>query len=130
MAVADRLVGIITEVTLVNERIMRLRISHTLGVISLFSVYAPTGLRESVKEPFYAQLQMAVNSCPKGDTLVVLGDFNATSSTDRDGHQPCVGPHGSGSRDESSSMLLDFAESRRLKIAGSRFQRPLDLVFQ
>ena len=39
MAVADRLVGIITEVTLVNERIMRLRISHTLGVISLVSVH-------------------------------------------------------------------------------------------
>ena len=46
---------------------MRLRISHTLGVISLVSVYAPTGVSEfSVKEAFYAQLQTVVNSCPKG----------------------------------------------------------------
>ena len=125
VAVADRLVPMITEVTPVNERIMRLRISHTLGVISLVSVYAPTGVSEfSVKEAFYAQLQMVVDSCPKGDTLIVLGDFNATTGTDRDGYQSCVGPHGSGSRDESSSMLLDFAKSRRLRIAGSWFQRP------
>ena len=46
VAVADRLVPMITEVTAVNERIMRLRISHTLGVISLVSVYAPTGVSE------------------------------------------------------------------------------------
>ena len=49
----------ITEVTHVNERIMRLRNTHTLGVISLDSVYAPTGVSEfSVKKAFYAQLQM------------------------------------------------------------------------
>ena len=52
-----RLVPMITEVTPVNERIMRLRNSHTLGVISLVSVYAPTGVSEfSVEEAFYAQL--------------------------------------------------------------------------
>ena len=35
---ADRLVPMITEVTPVNERIMTLRISHTLGAINLVSV--------------------------------------------------------------------------------------------
>ena len=68
MSVAERLVPMITEVTSVNERIMRLRISHTLGVISLVSSYAPTGVSEfSVKEAFYAPLQTVVHSCPKGD---------------------------------------------------------------
>ena len=67
---------------------------------------------------------MVVDSCPKGDTLIVLGDFNATTGTDRDDYQSCFGPHGSGSRDESSPMRIDFAKSRRLKIAGSWFQRP------
>ena len=42
VAVADRLASMITEVTPVNERIMRLRIFHTQNVISLVSVYAPT----------------------------------------------------------------------------------------
>ena len=55
LAVADRLVPMITEVTPANERIIRLRINHTLGVISLVSVYAPTGGSEfSLKEAFYA----------------------------------------------------------------------------
>ena len=52
------------------------------------------------------------------DTLIVLRDLNAIG-TDKDGYELYVGAHGSGSRDESSSMLLDFAKSRRLRIAGS-----------
>ena len=82
-------------------------------MLLLWSVYAPTGVSEfSVKKAFYAQLQMVVDSCPKGDTLIVLGDFNATTGTDRDGYESCVGPHGSGSRHESSSMLIDFTKMR------------------
>ena len=67
MAVADRLVPMITEVTPVNERIMRLRITHTLGVNSLVSVYAPTWVSEfSVQQAFYVQLRTVVDSCSKG----------------------------------------------------------------
>ena len=104
---------------------MRLRITHNLGVISLVCLYAPTGINEfSVKKAFYAQFQMVVDSCLSADNLIVLGDFNATTGTERDGYQSCVRPHGSGSRDESSAMLLDFAKSRILRIARSWFQRP------
>ena len=54
MVVTDRLVPI-TGVTPINERIVRLRITHILGVISLVYVYAPTGVNEfSVTEEFYA----------------------------------------------------------------------------
>ena len=61
------------------------RITHTLGIISLGSVYAPNGISEfSVEKAFYLHLKMVVDSCPKGDTLIVLGDFNATTGTDRD----------------------------------------------
>ena len=35
----------------------------------------------------------------------------------------CVGPHGSGTRNVKSSLLLKFARFIRLKIAGSWFQR-------
>ena len=64
-----------------------------------------------------------VDAVPKGDTLIVLGDFNATTGTSRDDYEACVGPHGSGARDESSLFMLDFAKSRGLRIAGSWFQR-------
>ena len=44
---------------------------------------------------------------PKQDTLLVLGDFKASTGTDRDGYETSVGPHGSG-----------------LTMACSWFQRP------
>ncbi|KAG0730330.1 Conserved oligomeric Golgi complex subunit 4 [Chionoecetes opilio] len=64
------------------------------------------------------------DQCPPRDTLIVLGDFNATTGTVRDGYELCVGPHGSGTRNTNSSLLLNFARSRRLRIAGSWYQRP------
>ena len=94
MAVTDGLVPMLTEVTPVKERVMQLRITHTLSVISLLSVYAPTGVREfSVKVAFYAQIQLLVDSCLKRDTFIVLGDFNATTGTDRHVYGSCVGLH-------------------------------------
>ena len=86
MAVADRLVPMITEAAPANERIMRLKISHTLRAISPVSVFALSEVSGfSVKEAFYAQLQMVVDSCTKGDNLFVLGDFGATTDTTGDG---------------------------------------------
>ena len=95
MTVADRLVPMITEVTPVNESMIRLRISHSLSFISLVSLYGPTGVSEiSVKEPFYAQFQMVVHSCSKRDTLTNLGDFISTTCTYRDDCESYFGHYG------------------------------------
>ena len=52
----NELVPMITKVTPVNEGIMRLRIPQTPGVISVVSVYAPTGVSEfPVEKTFYAR---------------------------------------------------------------------------
>ena len=72
----------IIEVTPVNERIMRRRIRHSLGVISLVSVYDPTEASDlTMKDTFYATLESVVDQCPRRDTLPVLGDFNAPTGT-------------------------------------------------
>ena len=113
MAVAYRLVPMITKVTPVNERITRLRITHTLGVISLVSVYTPTGVSEfSVKEAFYAKLQMVVNSCLKGNTLIVLGDFNATTDTDGDDYESFVGTQALDHEMEASQCSFTLGNVR------------------
>ncbi|KAG0713084.1 Ubiquitin conjugation factor E4 B [Chionoecetes opilio] len=91
----------------------------------LMPVYAPTEVRKTEeKEMFYAKLDSVFEQCPPWDTLIVLGDFNATTGTVRDGYEICVGPHGSGTTNINSSLLLNFARSRRLRIAGSWYQRP------
>ena len=57
VAVSNKLTPMIIEVTPVNEHIMRQRIRHSLGVISLVSVYAPIEASDlTVKDAFYASL--------------------------------------------------------------------------
>ena len=76
----------IIEVTPVNEHIMRLRIRHSLGVISLIFIYAPTEASDlTVKDAFYATLESVVDQCPRRDTLLDFGDFTASTVTERDG---------------------------------------------
>ena len=58
-----------------------------------------------MKEAFWTQLQMVVDSCHNGNIFIVLGDFPATTGTDRDGYESCIDPYGSESGDESFSML-------------------------
>ena len=77
-----------------------------------------------MKVAFYATLESVVDQCPRRDTLLVLGDFNASAGTDRDGYETCVGLHGSGTVNLNSTKFLDFARSHGLRVAGSWFQRP------
>ena len=68
VAVADRLDPMVTEIT-------QARITHNLSNFSLVSVYAPTWVNElSVKEAFYTQFQIVVDSCPENGILIVLGN--------------------------------------------------------
>ena len=125
VAVSGKLSSSVVKVTPVDERIMAVRLRHSLGFVSLIAVYAPTEVSSlEEKETFYAVLQSVVDSCPPSDTLLVLGDFNACIGADRDGYESCLGPHGVGTRNINGSLLVDFAKSCKLRVAGSWYQRP------
>ena len=58
VAVTNKLTPMIIEGTPVNKRIMRLRIRHSLSVISLVSAHALPGARDlTVKDAFYGTLE-------------------------------------------------------------------------
>ena len=115
----------VVEVIPVDKRIMRLRLKHIWGVMSLVAVYNPTKVcGADEKEMLYAKLDSVLDQCPRRDTLIVLGDLNAVTNTERAGHELCVSPLGSGTRNTNSSLLLNFVEFRRLKIPSSWYQRP------
>ena len=65
-----------------------------------------------------------VHQCPRQDTLLVLGDLNASTGTVRDGYETSVGHHGSGTVNQNSTKFLDFAGNCGLSVAGSWFQHP------
>ncbi|KAG0730164.1 Craniofacial development protein 2 [Chionoecetes opilio] len=80
IGVSSKLQPSVVEVTPVDERIMRVRMKHTLGFLSLVAVYAPTEMRKTEeKEMVYAKLDSVIRPVSSSDTLIVLGDFNATT---------------------------------------------------
>ena len=50
-----------------------------------------------------------LDQCLRHDAFIVLGDFNAVTGTERAGYEICVGPHDSGTRNDSISFLQNFA---------------------
>jgi len=93
VTVSNKPTAMIIEVTPVNERIMRRKIRHFLGVISMVSVYAPTEASDlTMKDSFYNTLESVLDQCPRRDLLPVLGDFNASIGTNWDGFEMCWSP--------------------------------------
>ena len=84
ISVSSRQQPSVVDVTLVDERIMRLRLKHSLGSMPVVAVYAPTKVCETEeKEMLYAKLDSVLDQCPRHDALIVLGDFNAVTGTER-----------------------------------------------
>ena len=93
VAVSSKLTPMIIEVTLVNKLMMRLSIRHSMGVISMVSVSAPTEASDlTVKEIFYAMLESVVGQCARRNTPLIFGSFNASTGIDRDGCEMCWSP--------------------------------------
>ena len=102
----------IIEVTLFNESIMRRSSCQSLVVISRVSVFATTEASDlTVKDAFYATLESVVDQSLRRDTLLVLGDFNASTGTERDGYETCVGAQGSGTVNQNSAKFLGCKKS-------------------
>ena len=71
-----------------------------------------------MKDAFYATLEFVVDQCPRRDTLLVLGDFNASTGTNRDCYETYLRPHGSGTVNQTSMKFLDFVRSYGLRVVG------------
>ena len=62
----------------VSDRIVSVRFRGKKVNISIVQVYAPTSTAsEEEHESFYNELQCTIDKTPKGDVVMVIGDFNA-----------------------------------------------------
>ena len=110
--------------TPISDRLLRARFKHQHGGLSVIVVYAPTEEAESnVKDAFYAQLEAVTAIIPPHDQLLVLGDFNAVSGTERLGYEDVIGNFGSGYSNDNSHRLISFCCTFGLSIMGSWFRR-------
>jgi len=109
----------------VSDRLLLARFKHRHGSLTVISVYAPTNSPKNKpnKELFYNALDDLIAHVPPHDKLVVAGDFNAVSGTDRRDLETIIGPFGSGNRNENSDSLISLCASHKLTIVGSWFRR-------
>lgn len=91
----------------VDEFKMLLRMRHLLGFSSVTVVYSPTELCDTEEQGKF---------CTKVDSLkytslmdlsaCCLGDFSAVTVTEKPGYELCVGPLGSDTRNNNSSLFI------------------------
>jgi len=88
-------------------------------------VYGPTtAATDEEMERFYQDLSQAVKQVPKGDMLLVMGDFNAkVGRREPSAVSSAVGLYGLGETIEASEQLEDFCLEHELALANTMFKQ-------
>jgi len=108
----------------ISDRLLAARLSHRHGYLTILVPYAPTDdTSDADKDSFYDLLEGAIRNVPPHDQLVVAGDFNAVTGSDRSGFEEVVGPFGSGSPNDNSARFLTLCALLGLSAVGSWFRR-------
>ena len=107
----------------VCDRIITARIRGNPINMTVVQVYAPTSeAEESGHEAFYETLQETLNSVPRRDIVVVMGDFNAKVGKG-EGDQ-FIGRHGVGTRNEAGDRMHEFCAANDLVAVNTFFEQP------
>ena len=110
----------------VSDRIITIRLQARPMNISLVQVYAPTSTAANDDiDNFYNQLQDVMDSLPKNDVVLVIGDFNAKIGKGilHDVESKAIGKYGLGTRNERGDLLIDFCIENNLCITNTLFSQ-------
>lgn len=130
--VSKALSGAVTHFEAINDRIAVLELNGTVNV-SIVGVYAPQNERpDAEKDQFYTDLQTVVATVPKSHVMMVIGDLNAETGSDRTGWSDMVGPYGYGSVNDNSLRMMSFGSQNDLVLSNSwfRHKRAHRITFQ
>ena len=108
----------------VSSRIIVARFRGHPFDIACVQVYAPTAeSSEEAIDDFYEQLAVTLESLPRKDVKIVMGDWNAKVGIDNRGWEKIMGKYGYGERNERGERLLEFASNSDLFVCNTRFQQ-------
>ena len=76
--------------------------------MNIVQIYAPTETsNEDDKDDFYRRLQVVLDTLPKKDLNIVMGDANAKIGTDNRGYEEIMGKHGLGTMNNNGERLAN-----------------------
>ena len=96
------------------------------GTMTIVQVYAPTqDYSEEDIESFYEDLSKVLQDNRLSEYTIVMGDFNAKIGIKKqDETFSCIGPFGTGTRNDRGNTLIEFAIQEKLIIANTLFNKP------
>ena len=110
----------------ISDRIITIRLQASPINISVVQVYAPTSsASDEIIDTFYTQLQDVIDSLPKKDVIIVVGDFNAKigKGIQHEEEVQVIGQHGLGERNERGNLLVDFCIENNMSVANTMFSQ-------
>lgn len=109
----------------INNRLIKVRLRGKQVNMSIIQCYAPTNdADDEEKDNFYELLQKEVDSLPRYDLVIVIGDLNAKVGKDNTFYTRTMGKHGCGVMNENGERLADFCTMNNLVIGGTLFPHP------
>lgn len=123
MIVKKGIANCVTHFRPISERIMMLQLNATPTKLNIIQVYYPTtDYDDREVERVYEEIKRLMETIPKEEVLIIMGDFNARVGKGVVGE--LIGQCGLGERNERGEIMTDFVQENDLVVTNTFFQLP------